>query len=43
LVDSYTYNFNVAKPVPEPGTMIMMAMGIAGIVGNVRRRRGNKT
>jgi hypothetical protein len=43
LVDSYTYNFNVAKPVPEPGTMIMMAMGIAGIVGNVRRRRGNKS
>jgi hypothetical protein len=43
LVDSYTYHFNVAKPIPEPGTLVMMAMGIAGILGNVRRRRGNRS
>jgi hypothetical protein len=37
-VDSYTYNFSVAQPVPEPGAMIMLVTGIAGLWGTVRRR-----
>jgi hypothetical protein len=38
-VDSYTYNFRAAQPVPEPGTMLMLATGIAGLWG-ARRRKG---
>lgn len=39
-VDSFTYNFRVTQPVPEPGTMIMLAAGLAGLWGNARRRAG---
>ena len=38
-VDSYTYNFNGAAPVPEPGTMVMMAIGVAGLLGKARPKR----
>jgi hypothetical protein len=37
-VDSFTYNFVVAQPVPEPGTMVMLVTGVAGLWGSVRRR-----
>ncbi len=41
-VDSFTYNFKVAEPVPEPGTMAMMAIGVAGLLAKGRRKRKDK-
>jgi hypothetical protein len=38
-VDSYTYSFNVATPVPEPSTIMMAGMGITALVAKIRRRR----
>lgn len=42
LVDSYTYTFNVAQPVPEPGTLFMVVMGVAGLASRARLRAGKK-
>lgn len=40
LVNSYTYSFNVApQPVPEPGTMLALASGVAALGFRLRRRR----
>ena len=30
-VDSYTYTFNVAKPVPEPVSLILFGTGVLGV------------
>ena len=38
-VDSFTYNFKVAEPVPEPTTMILLGTGLVGVVTRVRRKR----
>jgi hypothetical protein len=38
LVNSFTYSFNVAEPVPEPATMLALASGIAALGFRVRRR-----
>lgn len=40
LVDSYTYNFQVAQPVPEPATVTLAGVALAGII--TRARRGKK-
>jgi hypothetical protein len=32
LVDSYTYSFQVAQPVPEPATLAFAGLTIAGII-----------
>jgi hypothetical protein len=41
-IDSYTYNFKVAQPVPEPGTVVMVVMGLAGVAVNARFKRQKK-
>lgn len=41
LVDSYTYTFNVAQPVPEPGTMVMIGMGVMALA-SLARLKGRK-
>jgi hypothetical protein len=44
MVDSYTYTFNVAKPVPEPVSLILFGTGMIGVWRKAskpgRRRRG---
>jgi hypothetical protein len=39
IVDSYTYSFQVAQPVPEPTTLVLSAVGLAGILARARRRK----
>jgi PEP-CTERM motif len=34
--DSFTYSFNVAQPVPEPASVVMMVFGLAGLFGKVK-------
>jgi len=38
LVNSYTYNFNVVDPVPEPASMLALATGLAALGYRLRRR-----
>jgi len=37
-VNSYTYSFNVAQPVPEPATLVALCGGLAALGVRVRRR-----
>lgn len=38
-VDSYTYSFTVAQPVPEPATIFLLATGLGGVIAARRRKR----
>ena len=38
-VDSYTYSFSTVSPVPEPGTMLLLASGLALAAARQRRRK----
>ena len=38
LVNSYTYAFRVAQPVPEPATLLLLATGLSGIAASIRKR-----
>jgi len=37
-VNSYTYSFNVARPVPEPATLLALVSGLAALGVRLRRR-----
>jgi hypothetical protein len=37
-VNSYTYSFNVARPVPEPATLFVLVSGLAALGVRLRRR-----
>lgn len=37
-VNSYTYSFNVAQPVPEPVTLMTLGGGLAALAVRLRRR-----
>jgi hypothetical protein len=39
LVNSYSYNFNVVEPVPEPATLTLLGVGITGLTACHRKRR----
>jgi hypothetical protein len=38
-VDSYSYSFKVATPVPEPVSIVLFGSGLAGVAAGVRWRR----
>ena len=40
-VDSYTYSFNVSKPVPEPATLALLGFGLSGVLARSRLRRNS--
>lgn len=37
-VDSYTYTFNVATPVPEPNSLVLLGVGLCVVCGKISRR-----
>ena len=41
-VNSYTYSFNVAQPVPEPGMLMLFGGGASTLLFKYRRTRKNK-
>lgn len=41
-VNSFSYTFNVAEPVPEPATLSLFGAGITGLLAGHRKRRQKK-
>ena len=40
-LDNFRFNTTASAPVPEPATMILLATGLAGAAGAVRKRRSS--
>lgn len=38
-VNSYSYTFNVAQPVPEPASLTLASIGLIGLIARARKRR----
>lgn len=38
ILQSQTYNFTVSQPVPEPATISLLALGVAGLLSRKKRR-----
>lgn len=38
-VNSYSYTFNVAQPVPEPASITLASIGLVGLIAHARKRR----
>jgi hypothetical protein len=38
-VDSYTYKFKVSEPIPEPASIILLGLGLAGLAKKRLRRK----
>jgi len=43
MVDSYTYQFKVAQPVPEPLSLVLFGTGLFGVWRRTSRRRRRST
>ena len=42
MVDSYTYNFKVVKPVPEPLSLVLFGTGVLGVWRRASRLRRSR-
>lgn len=43
MVDSYTYHFRVAQPVPEPMSLVLFGTGVLGVWRRTSQRRKRRT
>lgn len=41
-VNSFSYTFNVAEPIPEPATLTLFGAGLTGLLARHRKRRQKK-
>jgi hypothetical protein len=39
--NSATYQFTMLRPIPEPGTLVLIGTGLLGVAGRVRKKVAN--